>query len=97
MTETRTVLLAEDGRYVTLGRHSEPSQDEIDTAIAALIASGSAGWVASMIGSPWLGLLPDFVMRQPAGRPRAGFDSAAHKARLAIAHARNAAHETLRA
>lgn len=52
MTDTRIVVLALDGRYVTMGRHSTPSADELQRATDALAAQGVTAWLASMDGSP---------------------------------------------
>ena len=52
-TDTRTIVLAADGRYVTLGRHSEPSDAELAQVTATLAASGLTAWLATMQGSPY--------------------------------------------
>lgn len=43
--ERRWVVISEDGRHATLGRHTDPSEAEIKAAEAALIASGTGGWL----------------------------------------------------
>jgi hypothetical protein len=52
-TETRTVILASDGRFVTLGRYSEPTAEELSAATAALAAQGVSAWLATMTGNPY--------------------------------------------
>ena len=52
-TETRTVILASDGRFVTLGRYSEPTAEELSAATAALAAQGVTAWLATMTGNPY--------------------------------------------
>lgn len=51
-TDTRTIVLAADGRFVTLGRHSEPSDAELAQVTATLAATGVTAWLATMHGSP---------------------------------------------
>ena len=48
--ERRWIILAEDGRHATLGRHTDPSEAEIEAAGAGLGAQGLGGWVAVMDG-----------------------------------------------
>ena len=48
-TETRWIVLGEDGRHVSLGR-TEPSEAEVKTASNALAAQGLSGWLARMQG-----------------------------------------------
>jgi hypothetical protein len=48
-TETRWIVLGEDGRHVSLGR-AEPSEAEIASASDALAAQGLTGWLARMQG-----------------------------------------------
>ncbi len=48
-TETRWIVLGEDGRHVSLGR-TEPSEAEVKTASDALAAQGLSGWLARMQG-----------------------------------------------
>lgn len=50
MVESRWILLGQDGRHVSLGRHSDPSEAELAQAETALAASGQAGWLAVMRG-----------------------------------------------
>ena len=44
--ERRWVVIAEDGRHATLGRHTDPSEEEINAAEAGLVALGTGGWLA---------------------------------------------------
>ena len=48
--ERNWIVLAEDGRHVTLGRHTNPTSDEIDRSGAALQATGLGGWLAVLEG-----------------------------------------------
>ena len=44
--EKRWIVLADDGRHVTIGRHTDPSEDEIVRAGEGLQANGVGGWLA---------------------------------------------------
>jgi len=51
--ERRWIILAHDGRHVTMGRAAPPSEAEVETAAAALTAQGLAGWLATLDGNYW--------------------------------------------
>ena len=51
--ERRWIILAQDGRHVTLGRAAPPSNAEIAAAAAALTAQGLAGWLATLDVHYW--------------------------------------------
>lgn len=53
LTETRTIILALDGRTVTLGRFYQPTSDEIEAARVALAQQGVTAWLATMDGNPY--------------------------------------------
>jgi hypothetical protein len=48
--DRRWILLAEDGRHVTLGRASDPDDTELATLTETMRAQGLAGWLAVMEG-----------------------------------------------
>lgn len=48
--ERRWVVVAEDGRFVTLGRHSDPIEAEIRVCGQQLCTQGLGGWLAVMEG-----------------------------------------------
>jgi hypothetical protein len=75
--ERRWIVLAEDGRYVTLGRETDPSDEEIGAAEAALVAQGIAGWLAVMEGNPHIGRLPRLMQVRALGKPSGAFDASA--------------------
>ena len=52
-SERRWMILAQDGRHVTMGRAAPPSEAEVEAAAAALAAQGLAGWLASLDGNYW--------------------------------------------
>lgn len=51
--ERRWIILAQDGRHVTMGRAAPPSAAEVEAAAAALAAQGLAGWLATLDGNYW--------------------------------------------
>ena len=75
--ERRWIVLGGDGRHVTLGRHTNPTQGEIDAAEAALKASGQAGWLAVMQGRYYSRGAVDRLMVRPLACPGDAWDAAA--------------------
>ncbi|GIX10387.1 hypothetical protein [Elioraea sp.] len=75
--EKRWIVLGEDGRHVTLGRHTDPTDAEIAAVQGALAAQGLGGWLAIMEGdyfgrrSP-----PALLMVRPLGSPAERFEAA---------------------
>ena len=53
VAERRWIILAQDGRHVTMGRAAPPSEAEVEAAAAALTAQGIAGWLATLDGNYW--------------------------------------------
>ncbi len=51
--ERRWIVLAQDGRHVTLGRAPAPAAEEIATASDGLARQGLAGWIATLDGDYW--------------------------------------------
>lgn len=52
-SERRWIVLAQDGRHVTLGRAAAPSEAQVQAAAVALAAQGLAGWLATLDGDYW--------------------------------------------
>lgn len=75
--ERRWVVVAPDGRYVTLGRHSDPSEEEILAAEKALLSQELSGWLAIMEGNPWVGKAPELLEVRPLASPTTTFAAAA--------------------
>ena len=75
--ENRWIVLGEDGRFVTVGRHTDPSEDEVLRAEEALRSAGLAGWLAVMQGNPHAREVPALSMVRPLATPTAGFAEAA--------------------
>jgi hypothetical protein len=53
VTERRWIILAQDGRHVTMGRAAPPCEAEVEAAAAALAAQGLTGWLATLDGNYW--------------------------------------------
>lgn len=68
-SETRWIILATDGRHVTIGRHTDPTPEEISRAEAALASSGLAGWLAVLKGGYYRQRKPSLLMVRPLGNP----------------------------
>lgn len=74
--ETRTILIGEDGRHVTLGRYTAPTEPEIAEVEAKLAAAGQGGWIATMAGNYYAkGKLHVEAVREVA-KPATAFDAA---------------------
>jgi|GEM_PF-2752885 len=91
--ERRWVVVGEDGRYVTLGRASDPSETEILDAERALGANGLAGWLAVMQGAPYSEVTPRLMVVRTLGTPKSTFQSAASSCIAAILARRGEAEE----
>ena len=75
-SDRRWVVLATDGRYVTLGRATDPTESEIRRAEEALRAQGSSGWLAIMSGTAYAKSTPDLMVVRPLAEPKSTFDEA---------------------
>ncbi len=82
--ERRWVVVEPDGRFVTLGRHSDPSEEEILAAEKALLSQDLSGWLAVMEGNPWVGKVPELLEVRPLGGPTSNFSDAATACLAAI-------------
>lgn len=47
----RWIILTSDGGHVSIGRHTDPSEDEIGAAVQKLREAGAGGWLAVMDGT----------------------------------------------
>jgi hypothetical protein len=82
--ERRWVVVTTDGRYVSLGLHSDPTEEEISASERALIAQDLSGWLAVMEGSPWIGHPPRLLEVRPLASPTSAFADAAEACIAAI-------------
>jgi hypothetical protein len=74
--ERRWIVLGEDGRHITMGRHSDPSPEEVAKAEAGLAAQGLAGWLAVMEGAYYQRRKPSLMMVRPLFNPERPFAEA---------------------
>lgn len=74
--ERRWIVLGEDGRHVTMGRHSDPSPEEIAQVETDLAAQGLAGWLTVMEGSYYQRRQPCLMMVRPLCNPQRLFAEA---------------------
>lgn len=79
VSERRWMVLAEDGRHVWIGRHTDPSPEEIASVEASLSAQGLAGWIAVAAGGYYWRRRSRIVLSevQPLGTPLVPFGDAA--------------------
>ena len=88
--ERRWIVLSTDGRYVTLGRASDPSEEEVQGAENALRAQGLAGWLAIMEGNPYVCAEPRLMEVRTLAEPSTSFAAASLACLQAIADRRAA-------
>ena len=74
--ERRWVVIAEDGRHATLGRHTDPSEGEINAAEAGLIALGTGGWLAVTEGVYYSRDVMSLLQVRTLGTPAVTWDEA---------------------
>lgn len=86
--ERRWIVLDTAGRFVTLGRASDPSDEEVREAERALKAQGLSGWLAVMEGNPYVGVTPRLLAVRPLADPASSFADAAASCVQAIAERR---------
>jgi hypothetical protein len=76
-TETRWIVLCSDGRHSSLGRHSDPTEEELASVAASLTSAGLSGWLAVMKGAYYTRARPELLMVRPlAGEPGAWEEAA---------------------
>jgi hypothetical protein len=84
--EHRWIVLGTDGRHVTLGRHTDPTEDEILAAESGLIAQELSGWLVIVEGNYWDKRSKISVMEvRSLAAPSTSFDSAVTAFRTARA------------
>ena len=74
--ELRWVVISEDGRHATRGRHTDPSEEEIKAAEAALAASGIGGWLVVTEGVYYSRDAMSVLQVRTLGTPAASWDEA---------------------
>lgn len=89
----RWAVISLDGRHTWLGRNSDPSQEEIASAEAALAAQGTPAWLAVVQGDYWsTDPLEIMAVRALAGAQESQWDQA-QAAFLAVRQAKLASLE----
>lgn len=92
VSDRRWVVVGEDGRYVTIGRIFDPTEDELQEAERQLVAQGIGGWLAVMSSSPHGPVMPSLMMVRPLASPSRPWGVAERACRqLIAAHRRNSA------
>ncbi|MEE3501096.1 hypothetical protein [Acidiphilium acidophilum] len=66
----------EDGHINTIGRHTEPSQAEIDRVGSAMEAVGVRGWLAIIDRSAYVAGQPKITMVMEMREPKVSFQEA---------------------
>lgn len=69
LAEKRWIILASDGRHVTVGRHTDPEEDEIISAESGLRAQGLSGWLAVTDGGYYGRGKVSILMVRPLASP----------------------------
>ncbi len=76
--ERRWIVLGTDGRYVILGRHSDPTDEEVLAAERFLLSKGLSGWLAVMEGDYFAQRgQPGLLMVRTLAEPTSAFADAA--------------------
>ena len=74
--EKRWIILGDDGRHATIGRHSDPSEEELIRATDALQANSQGGWLAVAEGRYYSGEKISVLMVRELAPPRVSWDEA---------------------
>lgn len=74
--DPRWIIITEDGHINSIGRHTEPSQAEIDRLELAMEAAGVCGWIAIMDRSAYAEGQPEFTMVREMRSPLVSFQEA---------------------
>jgi hypothetical protein len=90
-SDHRWVVVGEDGRYVTLGRAVDPTEDELRAVEGQLAAQGIGGWLAVMSASPYGPVMPSLVMVRSLASPSRPWEAAERACRELIRAQRTAA------
>ena len=68
-SDRRWVIVSEDGRYTTIGRSTDPTENELLEAEDAMRRQGIAGWLAVMSGSAYGAEVPSLMNVRPLASP----------------------------
>ncbi len=76
MRERRWIVLSETGQHATLGRATDPSEEEIGTAESGLAAQGMSGWLAVTEGIYYSADAMSVMKVRELGKPVVGWENA---------------------
>ena len=74
--ERRWIVLEADGRHTTLGRATDPTEEEVTAVEAALRRAGMGGYLAVSEGDYWSSAPMSVLEVRPLNRPETPFDAA---------------------
>ncbi len=72
--EVRWIVLGTNGKHVTIGRDTGPTEEEVAVAEAALLSQGLSGWLVSMKANYYSRHEPFLSMVRALGNPKTTFD-----------------------
>ncbi len=75
-SDSRWLIVGEDGRHITLARKAAPSEDEILAAEKAMTAQGVSGWLVLLSGEYYRRTKPQVTVLRSLHTPRRPFDAA---------------------
>lgn len=76
MGERRWIILGDDGRHVTVGRHSDPTEEELRGITEQLKTTGVGGWLAVTEGVYYSSEVMKLLMVQELAPPRRPWETA---------------------
>jgi hypothetical protein len=74
--ERRWIVLGADGRHTTLGRATDPNEEEVSAVEDALRRAGVGGYLAVSEGDYWSAAPMTLLEVRPLNRPETPFDAA---------------------
>ncbi len=74
--EKRWIILTEDGRHGTIGRHTDPTEAEILKHGEALARQGIGGWLAISEGSYYANVAVSLLQVRVLGTPSTTWEQA---------------------
>jgi len=74
--DPRWIVLAQDGRYSSVGRQREPDAEDIARIEEGLRQAGVGGWLAVISQSAYAPGVPEVVEVRPLGEPAGAFEDA---------------------
>ena len=75
-SDARWIVLGTDGRHVTLGRHADPTENEVAAAEVGLARQGLSGWLVVMNSSYYGPTQPSLILVRALCDPEKPFSEA---------------------